>query len=38
MAGNLMHFEIPAENAQRARSFWSSLFGWTFREWSGPVE
>lgn len=38
MAGKLVHFEITAEDAQRAKSFWSSLFGWRFQEWSGPIE
>ena len=38
MTGNLVHFEIVAEDAERAKSFWGSLFGWQFRPWSGPVE
>jgi uncharacterized protein len=36
MAGNLVHFELPAQNASRAKEFWSSLFGWTFQTWEGP--
>ena len=38
MEGQLVHFELPAENAGRAKEFWKSLFGWKFREWTGPVE
>ncbi len=38
MEGQLVHFELPAEDAGRAKEFWKSLFGWKFREWSGPVE
>lgn len=38
MEGQLVHFELPASDAGRAKEFWSSLLGWKFREWSGPVE
>ena len=38
MEGQLVHFELPAADAGRAKEFWKSLFGWKFREWSGPVE
>ena len=38
MAGKLVHFEFPAEDAKRAQKFWGSLFGWKFRDWEGPVE
>ena len=38
MDGQLVHFELPAADAARATEFWKSLFGWKFREWSGPVE
>ncbi|HEY2935909.1 MAG TPA: VOC family protein [Gaiellaceae bacterium] len=30
MAGKLVHFEIAAEDVDRAESFWSSVFGWQF--------
>jgi len=36
--GRLVHFELPAENTERAREFWGSLFGWTFSSWDAPVE
>ena len=28
-----IHFEIQAENPERAISFYQSLFGWTFSQW-----
>jgi predicted enzyme related to lactoylglutathione lyase len=37
MAGNLNYFEIPAEDADRARGFWGSLFGWEFRDQPASV-
>ena len=36
--GELMHFEVPAVDSERARAFWGDLFGWTFSRWSGPME
>lgn len=30
-----IHFEIQAENPERAIAFYKSLFGWTFTQWSG---
>jgi uncharacterized protein len=38
MPGRLVHFELPADDTSRALEFYSSLFGWTFEPWSGPVE
>lgn len=38
MPGRLVHFEFPADDTGRAREFWSSLFGWSFRDWEGPIE
>ncbi len=29
MAGRVVHFEVPFEDEQRARGFYSSVFGWT---------
>ncbi|MGO8988603.1 MAG: hypothetical protein ACLQGU_10185 [bacterium] len=28
----LVHFEIPADNVERAKSFYSTLFGWEVKE------
>ena len=33
-----VHFEIPAENVDRAIGFYSTVFGWKFQKWDGPVE
>ena len=31
MAGEVVHFEIPADDENRAREFYSSIFGWEFQ-------
>lgn len=36
MAGKLVHFEIPAQDAKRAIDFYSSLFGWQFGDSGMP--
>jgi len=33
-----IHFEIPAENPQRAIGFYSGVFGWKFTKWDGPMD
>jgi hypothetical protein len=33
-----IHFEIPAENPQRAIDFYSRALGWRFTKWDGPTE
>jgi uncharacterized protein len=38
MAGSIVHFELPAQDTQRARGFYQSVFGWKFRDWEGPIE
>lgn len=30
MAGAVIHFEVPAEDVDRAQRFYSELFGWQF--------
>ena len=32
MAGNIVHFEINAKDANRVKRFYSSLFGWKFKD------
>jgi predicted enzyme related to lactoylglutathione lyase len=32
VAGNLVHFEFPADDSGRSTAFWGSLFGWDFAE------
>lgn len=34
----VVHFEIHAEEPQRAIEFYQSIFGWTFQKWEGPQE
>jgi hypothetical protein len=38
MAGNLVHFELPADDTGRSKQFWSSLFGWEWSAWEGGPE
>jgi uncharacterized protein len=35
MAGKLVHFEVPAQDASRALGFYQDLFGWKFQEYPG---
>ena len=32
---SIVHFEIPADDLQRARTFYSKLFGWKIESWQG---
>jgi predicted enzyme related to lactoylglutathione lyase len=32
-----IHFEIPADNPERAQAFYRSVFGWQFTKWDGPM-
>lgn len=34
----VIHFEIHAENPERAIAFYQSSFGWHFQKWDSPVE
>ena len=31
----IVHFEIPADDAERSRKFYSDLFGWKMEKWPG---
>jgi predicted enzyme related to lactoylglutathione lyase len=33
----VVHFEIPADQPERAVSFYSNVFGWQFQKWDGPI-
>jgi predicted enzyme related to lactoylglutathione lyase len=35
MAGQMVHFEIPAGDTGKAREFWGGLFGWQFEQFPG---
>ena len=32
----LVHFEIPSDDLERSKKFYSELFGWNFEKWSDP--
>jgi predicted enzyme related to lactoylglutathione lyase len=34
----VIHFELPADNPERAVDFYKKIFGWTFHKWDGPQE
>ena len=36
MAGQLVHFEVQAKDADRAQAFYSSVFGWSFNDAGMP--
>jgi predicted enzyme related to lactoylglutathione lyase len=33
----VVHFEIHADQPDRAIAFYSGLFGWGFDKWNGPM-
>jgi predicted enzyme related to lactoylglutathione lyase len=34
----VVHFEIPADDPERAIQFYESVFGWRIEKWEGPIE
>jgi predicted enzyme related to lactoylglutathione lyase len=34
----VVHFEIHAENPERAIRFYETVLGWTFKKWEGPQD
>jgi len=34
----IVHFEIPADDPQRAAAFYKKAFGWKIEKWPGPME
>ena len=36
MPGKIVHFELPAADADRASAFWNGLFGWGLSESAMP--
>lgn len=34
----VIHFELAADDPQRAIAFYEKVFGWHFDKWQGPVE
>ncbi len=33
-----VHFDITAEDPERATKFYSDVFGWEFQKWDGPMD
>ena len=31
------HFELPADDTDRAAKFYGGVFGWEFQKWEGPM-
>jgi predicted enzyme related to lactoylglutathione lyase len=38
MDHTIVHFEIPADDVEKLRKFYSELFGWKIERMPGPVE
>jgi predicted enzyme related to lactoylglutathione lyase len=38
MDHTIVHFEIPADDVEKLRKFYSGLFGWKIEKMPGPVE
>jgi predicted enzyme related to lactoylglutathione lyase len=34
----IVHFEIPSDNVERCKKFYSTLFGWKMENMMGPME
>jgi uncharacterized protein len=34
----VVHFEVPADNPERAVKFYSDVFGWKIEKWGGPSD
>ena len=34
----IVHFEIPADDVDRAINFYKTVFGWTFNKWEMPAD
>ena len=34
----IVHFEIPADDPERAVEFYRKAFGWEIKKWEGPME
>ncbi len=34
----VIHFELSADEPERASKFYSHVFGWKIQEWGGPVD
>ncbi len=34
----IVHFEIPTDDLERAKRFYTELFGWKIEKYPGPME
>ncbi|MGZ7136310.1 MAG: VOC family protein, partial [Methanobacterium sp.] len=34
----VVHFEIPADDPERAIEFYKNVFGWKIDKWEGPFD
>ncbi|MGA8106931.1 MAG: VOC family protein, partial [Nitrososphaeraceae archaeon] len=34
----IVHFEVPADDVERSKKFYSDLFGWKIEKWSGSTD
>jgi len=34
----VIHFDLPADDPERAIRFYETVFGWQIRKWEGPME
>jgi uncharacterized protein len=34
----VVHFDMTAQDPERATKFYRDVFGWSFEKWSGPME
>jgi predicted enzyme related to lactoylglutathione lyase len=38
MSSRIVHFEIPADNPDRAMAFYQKALGWKYQKYDGPME
>lgn len=38
MSSRVIHFEVPADDPERAAKFYETVLGWRFQKWEGPME
>lgn len=34
----IIHFDLPADDPQRAITFYENVFGWKIEKWDGPID
>lgn len=34
----VIHFDVPADDPERASRFYREVFGWTIQKWDGPTD